>query len=67
MSLQKKDMSARTSIPLPITNQSVIKMNHWRWRSNHFRRHSALDDLSPQEFTNLYENTLETATYERSG
>jgi putative transposase len=33
------------------------KIEDWRWEYNHFRPHSTLDDLSPQEFIKLHENT----------
>ena len=36
------------------------KIEDWKWEYNHFRPHSALDDLSPQEFIKLHENTPET-------
>lgn len=37
------------------------KIEDWRWEYNHFRPHSTLDDLSPQEFINLHEDTPGTS------
>jgi putative transposase len=42
------------------------KMEDWRWEYNHFRPHSSLNDLSPQEFVNLHPVKPENSTYEYS-
>lgn len=42
------------------------KIEDWRWEYNHFRPHSSLDDLSPQEFINLHENTPRNSTLDCS-
>lgn len=42
------------------------KIEDWRWEYNHFRPHSALGDLSPQEFIKLHENTPPNSTYDCS-
>jgi len=42
------------------------KTEDWRWEYNHFRPHSSLDDLSPQEFIKLHENRPEDSIYEYS-
>jgi putative transposase len=42
------------------------KIEEWRWEYNHFRPHSSLEDLSPQEFIHLHENKPENSTYEYS-
>lgn len=36
------------------------KIEDFRWEYNHFRPHSALDDLTPKEFVNLHQGTPET-------
>jgi putative transposase len=36
------------------------KIEDFRWEYNHFRPHSALNDLTPKEFVNLHQETPET-------
>ena len=40
------------------------KIEEWRWEYNHFRPHSSLNDLSPQEFIKLHENMPENSISE---
>ena len=42
------------------------KIENWRWEYNHFRPHSSLNDLSPQEFINLHKNEPENSILEWS-
>lgn len=36
------------------------KIEDFRWEYNHFRPHSALNDLTPKEFVNFHQDTPET-------
>ncbi len=42
------------------------KIETWRWEYNHFRPHSSLNDLSPQEFIILHTNQPEKSISEYS-
>jgi putative transposase len=37
-----------------------VKIEDFRWEYNHFRPHSTLNDLTPEEFVNLHLETPET-------